>query len=68
MAPPGAARYGYLGTFSYDPVNASSQFVLLDARHIDDEPIAVIALPKRVAARPARHLDSQAMIHTNIAQ
>lgn len=47
---PGAHREddGYLAAFVYDPVRNASQFVLLDARRVDDEPVAVIELPQRV--------------------
>ena len=39
---------GYLAAFAYDPTSASSRFVLLDARRIEEAPVAVIALPQRV--------------------
>jgi carotenoid cleavage dioxygenase-like enzyme len=39
---------GYLAAFAYDPVQRSSRFVLLDARRIESEPVAVVALPQRV--------------------
>jgi carotenoid cleavage dioxygenase-like enzyme len=39
---------GYLGVFVFDPVNRSSDFVLLDAAHVNDEPAAVVRLPQRV--------------------
>lgn len=39
---------GYLALFAYDPVNRTSDFVLLDAAHMDAEPVAVIRLPQRV--------------------
>jgi carotenoid cleavage dioxygenase-like enzyme len=39
---------GYLAIFAYDPVNRTSDFVLLDAAHMDAEPVAVIRLPQRV--------------------
>jgi carotenoid cleavage dioxygenase-like enzyme len=37
---------GYLAVFVFDPVNARSDFVLLDAAHVDD--VAVVRLPQRV--------------------
>jgi carotenoid cleavage dioxygenase-like enzyme len=39
---------GYLAIFAFDPVNRTSDLVLLDAAHIDAEPVAVIRLPQRV--------------------
>ena len=39
---------GYLAIFVFDPVNRSSDLVLLDAAHIDTEPVAVIRMPQRV--------------------
>jgi carotenoid cleavage dioxygenase-like enzyme len=39
---------GYLAVFAFDPVNRASDFVLLDAAHIDAEPVAVVRLPQRV--------------------
>jgi carotenoid cleavage dioxygenase-like enzyme len=39
---------GYLAVFAYDPNNRTSDFVLLDAAHIEAEPIAVVRLPQRV--------------------
>ena len=39
---------GYLAIFAFDPVNRSSDFVLLDAAHLDAEPVAVVRLPQRV--------------------
>jgi carotenoid cleavage dioxygenase-like enzyme len=39
---------GYLAVFAFEPVNATSDFVLLDAAHVDDEPVAVVRLPQRV--------------------
>jgi carotenoid cleavage dioxygenase len=39
---------GYLAVFAFDPVNHTSDFVLLDAAHLDAEPVAVIRLPQRV--------------------
>jgi carotenoid cleavage dioxygenase-like enzyme len=39
---------GYLAIFAFDPVNRSSDLVLLDAAHIDAEPVAVIRMPQRV--------------------
>jgi carotenoid cleavage dioxygenase-like enzyme len=47
---PGGTREddGYLAAFAYDPSQGSSRFVLLDARRIEDAPVAVVALPQRV--------------------
>jgi carotenoid cleavage dioxygenase len=39
---------GYLAIFAFDPVNRTSDFVLLDAAHTDAEPVAVVRLPQRV--------------------
>jgi carotenoid cleavage dioxygenase-like enzyme len=39
---------GFLATFAFDPVNATSRLVLLDATCIDADPIAEIELPQRV--------------------
>lgn len=39
---------GYLGVLTYDPERHTSDFVLLDAAHIDAEPVAVVRLPQRV--------------------
>jgi carotenoid cleavage dioxygenase-like enzyme len=39
---------GYLAIYAFDPVNRSSDLVLLDAAHIDAEPVAVIRMPQRV--------------------
>ena len=39
---------GYLAIFAFDPVSRTSNLVLLDAAHIDAEPVAVIRLPQRV--------------------
>ncbi len=39
---------GYLAIFAFDPVNQTSDLVLLDAAHIDTEPVAVIRMPQRV--------------------
>jgi carotenoid cleavage dioxygenase-like enzyme len=39
---------GYLAVLAYDPVNQTSDFVLLDATHIDAEPVAIVRLPQRV--------------------
>jgi carotenoid cleavage dioxygenase len=41
---------GYLAVFTYDPVNRTSDFVLLDAAHIEADPVAVVRLPQRVPA------------------
>lgn len=39
---------GYLAIFAFDPINRTSDFVLLDATRIDAEPVAVVRLPQRV--------------------
>jgi carotenoid cleavage dioxygenase len=39
---------GYLAIFAYDPDSRASDFVLLDAAHVDAEPVAVVRLPQRV--------------------
>jgi carotenoid cleavage dioxygenase-like enzyme len=46
--PHGREDDGYLAIFSFDPVNRTSDLVLLDAAHIDSEPVAVIRMPQRV--------------------
>lgn len=47
---PGSTREddGYLAAFAFDPAEGASRFVLLDARRIEREPVAVVALPQRV--------------------
>jgi carotenoid cleavage dioxygenase len=47
-APASAEDDGYLALFVFDPASRSSDFVLLDAAHVDDEPVAVVRLPRRV--------------------
>ncbi|HEY1326808.1 MAG TPA: carotenoid oxygenase family protein [Casimicrobiaceae bacterium] len=39
---------GYVATFAFDPVAGTSDFVLLDAAHLADEPVAVVRMPQRV--------------------
>jgi carotenoid cleavage dioxygenase len=39
---------GYLAIFAFDPVNQTSDLVLLDAAHLDADPVAVIRMPQRV--------------------
>jgi len=39
---------GYLAIFAFDPVNRTSDFVLLNAAHIEAAPVAVVRLPQRV--------------------
>ncbi len=39
---------GYLALFRYDPERNSSDFLLLDARDIEADPVAIVALPRRV--------------------
>jgi carotenoid cleavage dioxygenase len=39
---------GYLAVFSYDPIEKTSDLVLLDAANIGDSPVAVIRLPQRI--------------------
>jgi carotenoid cleavage dioxygenase-like enzyme len=46
--PNGREDEGYLAIFSFDPANRTSDLVLLDAAHIDSEPVAVIRRPQRV--------------------
>jgi carotenoid cleavage dioxygenase len=47
---PGAAGEadGWLALFVFDPATATRDFVLLDAAHVDSEPVAVVRLPQRV--------------------
>lgn len=44
----GAEDDGYLAAFTYDPKKRRSCFVLIDARHVDADPVAVVELPQRV--------------------
>jgi carotenoid cleavage dioxygenase-like enzyme len=44
----GAEDNGYLAIFAFDPVKRASDFVLLDAKRIDADPVAVVRLPQRV--------------------
>lgn len=39
---------GYLAVFAFDPVNQTSDFVVLDAARIDADPVAVVRLPQRI--------------------
>jgi carotenoid cleavage dioxygenase-like enzyme len=39
---------GYLAIFAFDPVTQTSDLVLLDAAHVDADPVAVIRMPQRV--------------------
>ncbi|MNU59578.1 Carotenoid cleavage oxygenase [compost metagenome] len=39
---------GYLAAFAYDPELRSSSLLLLDARRIEEAPVAVIEMPQRV--------------------
>ena len=39
---------GYLAIYTFDPENQTSDLVLLDAAHIDADPVAVIRLPQRI--------------------
>ncbi|WP_426610959.1 carotenoid oxygenase family protein [Bradyrhizobium sp. McL0616] len=39
---------GYLAIYAFDPENQTSDLILLDAAHIDADPVAVIRLPQRV--------------------
>jgi len=39
---------GYLAIFTFNPVDRTSEFVLLDAAHVDAAPVAVVRLPQRV--------------------
>jgi len=44
----GAEDEGYLAIFAFDPANRNSDLILLDAAHIEAEPVAVIRMPQRV--------------------
>lgn len=44
----GAEDDGYLAAFTYDPARRTSSLVLLDARRIEEAPVAVIEMPQRV--------------------
>jgi carotenoid cleavage dioxygenase len=46
--PGGGEDHGYLAIYAFDPVNRTSDLVLLDAARIDAEPVAVIRMPQRV--------------------
>jgi carotenoid cleavage dioxygenase-like enzyme len=46
--PSSAEDDGYLAVFVFDPANQTSDFVLLDAAHVDQEPVAMVRLPQRV--------------------
>jgi carotenoid cleavage dioxygenase len=47
--PRGAAEDdGYLAVFVFDPADGTSDFVLLDAAHVEQAPVAVVRLPQRV--------------------
>jgi len=48
--PRGSSREddGYVAVFVFDPETQASDFVLLDAAHIEGEPVAVVRLPQRV--------------------
>ena len=39
---------GYLLTYVYDDHADASELVILDARAVDDGPVATVALPQRV--------------------
>ena len=39
---------GYLALFAHDPVNGTSDLILLDAARVEAAPVAVIRLPQRV--------------------
>lgn len=39
---------GYLVAYTYDPVERRSNLLLLDARWIEEPPVAVIEMPQRV--------------------
>jgi carotenoid cleavage dioxygenase len=43
-----AEEDGFVFTFAYDASRGSSSFVVLDARHLAGEPVAVVRLPRRV--------------------
>ncbi len=48
VARTGRRMTGTLAIFAFDPVNRISDLVLLDAAHIDTEPVAVIRMPQRI--------------------
>jgi len=39
---------GYLAIYAFDQESRTSDLVLLDAAHVDADPVAVIRLPQRV--------------------
>jgi carotenoid cleavage dioxygenase len=39
---------GYLALFAFDPVGQTSDLLLLDAKQVDADPVAVIRMPQRV--------------------
>lgn len=45
---PESEDHGWLMTYTYDKPSGTSQFLLLDARDITAEPVAVVDLPQRV--------------------
>ncbi|HTK02646.1 MAG TPA: carotenoid oxygenase family protein [Bordetella sp.] len=47
-SPNAAEDSGYLAAFVFDPASRKSDLVLLDAAHIDADPVAVVRLPQRV--------------------
>ncbi len=47
-ADPESEDHGWLMTYVYDKARDGSDFVLLDARDIDAEPVATVELPQRV--------------------
>ena len=48
QAPGTRSSWAYLTLFVYDPATATSDFVLFDAWHVDQAPVAVVRLPQRV--------------------
>ncbi|NJL73200.1 MAG: carotenoid oxygenase family protein, partial [Candidatus Competibacteraceae bacterium] len=38
---------GWLALYVFDPGAGTSDFVLLDAEHMEDEPVAVVRMPQR---------------------
>jgi carotenoid cleavage dioxygenase len=45
---PSGEDEGYLAIFVFAPAAQTSDFVLLDAAHVDADPVAVVRLPQRV--------------------
>lgn len=41
---------GFIFTFAHDATSTGGSFVILDARHVNGKPLAVVRLPRRVPA------------------